>query len=103
MEFTQFIYFYSFKYSFEIQPGVTRGEIRRLWSTFITNQDKTLDYLEFVRHFGYSPKSACYPNAKICPPKKGDGDFHIRSRKLNCDSDILIDNVRAKVLMLGIS
>lgn len=82
---------------FDIQPGVTRGEIRRLWSTFITNQDKTLDYLEFVRHFGYSPKSACYPNAKISPPKKGDGDFKIRSKKLNCDSDILIDNVRAKV------
>ncbi|XP_044146300.1 EF-hand calcium-binding domain-containing protein 6-like isoform X1 [Bufo gargarizans] len=81
----------------DIQPGVTRGEIRRLWSTFITNQDKTLDYLEFVRHFGYSPKSACYPNAKISPPKKGDGDFKIRSKKLNCDSDILIDNVRAKV------
>ncbi|XP_069600420.1 EF-hand calcium-binding domain-containing protein 6-like [Ranitomeya imitator] len=82
---------------FDIQPGVTRGEIRRLWSTFITNQDKTLDFLEFVRHFRYSPKSACYPNAKICPPKKGDGDFWIRSKKLNCDSDILIDNVRAKV------
>ncbi|KAM4052574.1 EF-hand calcium-binding domain-containing protein 6-like isoform 2-T2 [Anomaloglossus baeobatrachus] len=82
---------------FDIQPGVTRGEIRRLWSTFITNQDKTLDYLEFVRHFRYSPKSACYPNAKICPPRKGDGDFWIRSKKLNCDSDILIDNVRAKV------
>ncbi|XP_053314267.1 EF-hand calcium-binding domain-containing protein 6-like [Spea bombifrons] len=82
---------------FDIQPVVTRGEIRRLWNTLITNQDKTLDYLEFVRHFGYSPKSACYPNAKINPPKKGDGDFKIRSKKLNCDSDILIDNVRAKV------
>ncbi|XP_075053076.1 EF-hand calcium-binding domain-containing protein 6-like [Mixophyes fleayi] len=82
---------------FDIQPGVSRGEIRRLWSTFITNQNNTLDYLQFVRHFGYSPKSACYPNAKISPPKKGDGDFKIRSKKLNCDSDILIDNVRAKV------
>ncbi|XP_068124872.1 EF-hand calcium-binding domain-containing protein 6-like [Hyperolius riggenbachi] len=82
---------------FDIQPGVTRGEIRRLWNTFITNQDKTLDYLQFVRHFGYSPKSACYPNAKISPPKKGDGNFLVRSNKLNCDSDILIDNVRAKV------
>ncbi|KAM8938835.1 EF-hand calcium-binding domain-containing protein 6-like [Pelodytes ibericus] len=82
---------------FDIQPAVTRGEIRRLYNTFITNNDKTLDYLEFVRHFGYSPKSACYPNAKINPPKKGDGDFKIRSKKLNCDSDILIDNVRAKV------
>ncbi|XP_041444988.1 EF-hand calcium-binding domain-containing protein 6 isoform X2 [Xenopus laevis] len=82
---------------FDIQPAVTRGEIRKLWKTFITNQDKTLDFLEFVRHFGYSPKSACYPNAKVSPPKKGDGDFKIRSKKLNCDSDILIDSVRAKV------
>ncbi|XP_063314192.1 EF-hand calcium-binding domain-containing protein 6-like [Pelobates fuscus] len=82
---------------FDIQPAVTRGEIRRIWNTLITNQDKTLDYLQFVRHFGYSPKSACYPNAKISPPKKGDGNFKMRSNKLNCDSDILIDNVRAKV------
>ncbi|XP_053556230.1 EF-hand calcium-binding domain-containing protein 6-like [Bombina bombina] len=82
---------------FDIHPTITRGEIRRVWDTFITNQDKTLDYLEFVRHFGYSPKSACFPNAKISPPKKGDGDFKIRSKKLNCDSDILVDSVRAKV------
>ncbi|KAM4708958.1 EF-hand calcium-binding domain-containing protein 6-like [Discoglossus pictus] len=82
---------------FDIEPPVTRGEIRRLWDTFITNQDKTLDYLEFVRHFGYSPKSACYPNAKISPPKKGDGDFLIRSNRLNSDSDILVNSVRAKV------
>ncbi|XP_069487607.1 EF-hand calcium-binding domain-containing protein 6-like [Ambystoma mexicanum] len=82
---------------FDIQPEVTRGEIRRLWETLITNQDKTLDFLEFVRHFGYSPKSACFPNAKISPPKKGDCDFKMRSNKLNCDSDILVDSVRAKV------
>ncbi|XP_043920865.1 EF-hand calcium-binding domain-containing protein 6-like [Protopterus annectens] len=82
---------------FDIQPEVTRGEIRRLWETLITNQDKTLDFLQFVRHFGYSPKSACFPNAKLSPPKKGDDDFKIRSKKLNCDTDILVDRVRAKV------
>ncbi|GCB76167.1 hypothetical protein scyTo_0020984, partial [Scyliorhinus torazame] len=82
---------------FDICPEVTRGEIRRLWQTLITNQDKTLDFLEFVRHFGYSAKSACFPNAKISPPKKGDCDFRMRSKNLNCASDILVDSVRAKV------
>nr|XP_014353279.1 PREDICTED: EF-hand calcium-binding domain-containing protein 6-like [Latimeria chalumnae] len=82
---------------FDIHPEITRGEISRLWETLITNQDKTLDFLEFVRHFGYSLKSACFPNAKVSPPKKGDGNFQIRSRKLNSDSDILVDRLRAKV------
>ncbi|XP_048383672.1 EF-hand calcium-binding domain-containing protein 6 [Stegostoma tigrinum] len=82
---------------FDICPEVTRGEIRRLWQTLITNQDKTLDFLEFVRHFGHSPKSACFPNAKISPPRKGDCDFRMRSKNLNCASDILVDSVRAKV------
>ncbi|MGH0167981.1 UNVERIFIED_CONTAM: hypothetical protein FKN15_059367 [Acipenser sinensis] len=82
---------------FDIHPEISRGEIRRLWETLITNQDKTLDFLEFVRHFGYSPKSACFPNAKISPPKKGDDNFRLRSKKLNCASDILVDSVRAKV------
>ncbi|XP_072113230.1 EF-hand calcium-binding domain-containing protein 6 isoform X1 [Mobula birostris] len=82
---------------FDIWPEVTRGEIRQLWKTLITNQDKTLDFLEFVRHFGHSPKSACFPNAKISPPRKGDGDLRMRSKNLNCATDILVDNVRAKV------
>ncbi|XP_069756339.1 EF-hand calcium-binding domain-containing protein 6 [Narcine bancroftii] len=82
---------------FDLCPEVTRGEIRRLWKTLITNQDKTLDFLEFVRHFGHSPKSACFPNAKINPPKRGDGDLRMRSRNLNCASDILVDGVRAKI------
>ncbi|XP_033890757.3 EF-hand calcium-binding domain-containing protein 6 [Acipenser ruthenus] len=82
---------------FDTHPEISRGEIRRLWETLITNQDKTLDFLEFVRHFGYSPKSACFPNAKISPPKKGDDNFRLRSKKLNCASDILVDSVRAKV------
>nr|XP_015201388.1 PREDICTED: EF-hand calcium-binding domain-containing protein 6-like isoform X1 [Lepisosteus oculatus] len=85
---------------FDINPEVSRGEIRKLWGTLITNQDKTLDFFEFVRHFGYSPKSACFPNAKISPPKKGDDNFRLRSKKLNCASDILVDSVRAKVEFL---
>uniref|UniRef100_A0A452HGW1 EF-hand domain-containing protein n=1 Tax=Gopherus agassizii TaxID=38772 RepID=A0A452HGW1_9SAUR len=53
--------------------------------------------MEFVRHFGYSPSSSCFPNAKISPPRKGDNNFRLFSKKLSCDSDILVDRVRAKV------
>ena len=84
-------------YSFDVTPEITRGEIRDLWKTFITNQNRTLSYHEFVRHFGYSLRSAAFPNAKRCPPKKGDADFMMRSRKLNSDPDMLHDNLRSKV------
>ncbi|XP_052785640.1 EF-hand calcium-binding domain-containing protein 6-like isoform X2 [Mya arenaria] len=81
----------------EMKPEVTRGEIRDLWKTFITNKDKTLDYYEFVRHFGFSRTSAAFPNAKRNPPRHGDADFMIRSRKLNCASDMLQDSLRSKI------
>lgn len=81
----------------EIKPEVTRGEIRDLWKTFITNKDKTLDYYEFVRHFGFSKTSAAFPNAKRVPPRHGDADFMIRSRKLNCAADMLQDSLRSKI------
>ena len=76
---------------------MTRGEIRDLWKTFITNQDKTLDFLQFMRHFGFSMKSATFPNAKLRPPIRGDSDYFMRSRKLNCAADMLQDNLRSKV------
>ncbi|XP_050394782.1 EF-hand calcium-binding domain-containing protein 6 [Patella vulgata] len=82
---------------FDISPEVSRGEIRDLWKTFITNSDMTLEFLQFVRHFGYSMRSAAYPNAKIRPPRHGDSDCMIRSRKLNSTRDLLEDHVRAKI------
>ncbi|XP_069755988.1 EF-hand calcium-binding domain-containing protein 6-like [Narcine bancroftii] len=82
---------------FDIHPPVSRNEVGRLWRTLTTSQNNTLDFHQFVRHFGFSPKSACFPNAKICPPVKGDSDFLIRSRKLNCDTNIIEDNLQAKV------
>ncbi|XP_041364639.1 EF-hand calcium-binding domain-containing protein 6-like [Gigantopelta aegis] len=82
---------------FDINPEITRGEIRDLWNTFITNADRTLDYYQFVRHFGFSMRSAAFPNAKLNPPRRGDCDFMMRSRKLNCDSDMLEDSLRSKV------
>uniref|UniRef100_H2ZM26 EF-hand domain-containing protein n=1 Tax=Ciona savignyi TaxID=51511 RepID=H2ZM26_CIOSA len=80
-----------------IVPAVTRGEIRRLWETFIVNKNRTFSFLQFVRHYGYSLKSAAFPNAKVAPPQRGDNDFMIRSRKLNCAADMLEDSLRAKV------
>uniref|UniRef100_UPI00398F8C0D EF-hand calcium-binding domain-containing protein 6-like n=1 Tax=Pristiophorus japonicus TaxID=55135 RepID=UPI00398F8C0D len=85
---------------FDICPPISRDEVRKVWSTLITSLDNTLDFYEFVRHFGFSPKSACFPNAKICPPVKGDSDFLIRSRKLNCDTEIIENNLQAKVQLL---
>ncbi|ESO99600.1 hypothetical protein LOTGIDRAFT_238765 [Lottia gigantea] len=85
---------------FNIKPHVSRGEIRDLWKTFITNSDRTLDYHQFVRHFGFSIRSAAYPNAKYCPPRHGDSDCMVRSRKLNSTRDLLEDNVRSKIELL---
>ncbi|RXN04712.1 EF-hand calcium-binding domain-containing 6-like protein [Labeo rohita] len=81
----------------ELHPEVTRGEVRRLWSSLFTQQDGTVDFQQFIRHFGPSPKSCCYPNAKHNPPKRGDNDFMRLSKRLNCVSDILVDALRAKV------
>lgn len=76
---------------------LTRGEIRRLWDTYIINKNRTFTFSELIRFYGYSLKSAAFPNAKIAPPRRGDNDFMMRSRKLNCDADMLEDNLRAKV------
>ncbi|KAL8601492.1 hypothetical protein ACOMHN_000434 [Nucella lapillus] len=82
---------------FDIRPEISRGEIRDLWRTFITNSDRTLEYLQFIRHFGFSMRSAAFPNAKLQPPRRGDADFMMRSRKLNCASDMLQDTLRSKI------
>ncbi|XP_026059644.1 EF-hand calcium-binding domain-containing protein 6 [Carassius auratus] len=81
----------------ELHPEVTRGEVRRLWSSLFTQQDGSVDFQQFIRHFGPSPKSCCYPNAKHNPPKRGDNDLMRLSKRFNCVSDILVDALRAKV------
>ncbi|TRY84935.1 hypothetical protein DNTS_004026 [Danionella cerebrum] len=78
---------------------VTRKEVRRLWSSLFTQQDGTVEFQQFIRHFGPSPKSCCYPNAKHNPPKRGDNDFMRLSNRLSYVSDILVDALRAKVEM----
>ncbi|KAL2098075.1 hypothetical protein ACEWY4_007282 [Coilia grayii] len=82
---------------FPVKPEVSRGEIRQLWGSLITQQDGTLDFLQFARHFGHSLSSSRFPNAKRCPPQRGDENLRQRSRRLTCLSDILVNTVRAKV------
>ena len=38
-----------------------------------------------------------FPNSKISPPKRGDSDFKLRSKKLNSAYDMLEDSLRSKV------
>ena len=49
-------------------------------------ENGNLDFYQFLREFGYSKGSAHYPNAKQNPPKRGDADFLLTSRKLYGDS-----------------
>ncbi|PAA52594.1 hypothetical protein BOX15_Mlig033909g1 [Macrostomum lignano] len=80
-----------------IKPEVTRGEIRDLWKTFILGGREALDYQEFLRAFIFNPLTAAYPNAKLAPPRKGDSDLMMRSRKVNSDVNLLEDGLRAKI------
>ena len=45
-----------------------------------------MDFYQFLREFGYTKSSAHYPNAKQNPPRRGDADFLLTSRKLYGDS-----------------
>ena len=40
---------------------------------------------------------SAFPNSKISPPKRGDSDFKLRSKKLNSAYDMIEDNLRSKV------
>lgn len=84
-------------YSFEINPGLTRGEIRELWSTLLTNKDGSLSWQEFIRQFGFTGQTHSYPDAGRNPPKWGDSDYNLRSKHFNSDTEILVDGAKQKV------
>jgi len=80
-----------------VKDQFTVDDIKRIWKEFITNKNNTLDFYYFIRHYGYSLKSAAYPNAKLAPPQIGDNDLMMRSRKLNNAIIMLEDNLRSKI------
>ncbi|XP_077114149.1 EF-hand calcium-binding domain-containing protein 6-like isoform X2 [Ranitomeya variabilis] len=83
-----------------VSPEISREEVQRVWKILILNQDQTVDFLQFVRHFGFSINSSCFPNAKISPPVRGDVDCLIRSLKLNSDTKIIANFLQTKVKLL---
>lgn len=90
-------------FSFDIDPPLTRGEIRELWETVLTNKDGTLSWLEFIRQFGFTGQTHTYPDAGRNPPKWGDSDYSLRSRKFNSDTEILVDGTKQKVAAINIT
>ncbi|KAK4468532.1 hypothetical protein MN116_007541 [Schistosoma mekongi] len=82
---------------FNIQPEITRGEIRKLWPEFFIDQRHCLSFHEFLRYFLYCKLDAAYPNAKISPPRLGDTDLMRLSNKLNGVSCLIKDSLRAKI------
>jgi hypothetical protein len=85
----------------KVEPQFTRDEIDLLWSEFILKDNKKLEYWQFVRHFGYSKKSAAFTNAKRAPPQRGDNDMMLTSNKLGRDSILIRGSVQAKVILLN--
>ncbi|XP_073537376.1 EF-hand calcium-binding domain-containing protein 6-like isoform X1 [Phyllobates terribilis] len=83
-----------------VSPEISREEVQRVWKTLILNQDRTVDFLQFIRHFGFSLNSSCFLNAKISPPVRGDVDCLIRSLKLNSDTKIIANFLQTKVKLL---
>eukprot|EP00795_Rhopilema_esculentum_P012732 gene12732-3457_t len=77
--------------------NLSKNEVKRLWDTLITDHKGYLEFMQFVRHFSFRLKSAAFPNSKISPPKRGDSDFKLRSKKLNSAYDMIEDNLRSKV------
>ncbi|CAF1077134.1 unnamed protein product [Rotaria sordida] len=84
-ELTQDLLYDLFKH-LNLKPEITRSEIILLWSRCHLKENGNLDFYQFLREFGYSKRSAHYPNAKQNPPKRGDADFLLTSRKLYGDS-----------------
>lgn len=69
-----------------IEPAISSNEIELIWSNCHLKENGRLDFYQFLREFGYSKGSAHFPNAKSNPPKRGDADFLLTSRKLYGDS-----------------
>ncbi|KAL3310872.1 hypothetical protein Ciccas_010556 [Cichlidogyrus casuarinus] len=81
----------------DLEPAITRGEIRALWPRLITSENSSLLFTELQRLCLHDPKEAAYPNAKLCPPRVGDIDRVPRSKHLNSDLDVVKLGLRSKI------
>ena len=83
-----------------ITPEITHDEINTLWKVFILKDNKKLDFFEFIRHIGYSKKSAAFQNAKLMPPTRGDGDVLQLSKNLSTEKVLVRETVLHKARTL---
>jgi hypothetical protein len=83
--------------SFSLRPEVNRREIDLIWSRCHLKDNGTLELQQFLREFGYSKRSAHYPNAKWNPPERGDADCLLTSRKLYGDT-VLVQGATLNVI-----
>ncbi|KAF5405205.1 hypothetical protein PHET_01434 [Paragonimus heterotremus] len=86
--------------SLELQPQLTRFEVRELWPHLFVDSKETLSFQEFLRHFLYKKSEASFPNAKIAPPRIGDSDLMPNSNRLNGVTCLLKDSLRSKMELL---
>ena len=78
-------------------PELNHGEVRTLWKTFHLNQNKTLDYQMFVRHFLYDKRTAAFPSQRVLPPQIGDSDLIRRSNMVNSSRDLVFNMLHRKL------
>ncbi|XP_067930317.1 EF-hand calcium-binding domain-containing protein 6-like [Watersipora subatra] len=88
---------YNLLRQFDIYPPITRGEIRDLWGTLLTNKDNTITWMQFISQFGFTGQTHTFTNSHKSPPKQGDKDYSLRSKKFNSDKEIQIESSRHTV------
>ncbi|KAK2169895.1 hypothetical protein LSH36_6g11000 [Paralvinella palmiformis] len=82
---------------FKIIKELMKKNFQKLQDAFYELDELNTRRLSQETMYHLMKKSAAFPNAKQTPPRRGDSDFLIRSRKLNCAADMLQDNLRAKI------
>ena len=79
----------------QLEQPITRAEITSIWPLMFSDQGgEHVRYSEFLRAFTYRKQLASFPNAKLVPPTRGDGDFLRTSINLNADTDLVRGSLR---------
>ena len=53
--------------------------------------------MQFISQFGFTGQTPSYTNSFKSPPKQGDVDYSLRSKRFNSDKEIQQDGTRQKV------
>ncbi|XP_066930137.1 EF-hand calcium-binding domain-containing protein 6-like [Clytia hemisphaerica] len=83
------------KILYKIGLKISSTECDMVWETLLTDQNGSLEFQHFIRHFSHSIKSAAFPNSKKNPPVRGDSDFRVLSMRFNSWKTLIQDFARA--------